>query len=65
MSPKKARNNVSKREKIAAHFQVPVETIRYVRGQGWWFTGRDRPILLGKSYCEIQDNPDWALKRIT
>jgi hypothetical protein len=56
---------MTKREKIAAHFQVPVDTIRYVNGQGWWYSGRSRPILLGKSYYEIQDNPDSALKKIT
>ena len=65
MPPTKARNNVSKQAIIAAHFQVPVTTIRYVRGQGWWFTGRTAPILLGKSFHDVQCSPDWALRTIT
>lgn len=49
---------MSKQEKIATHFRVPFETIRYERGVGWWFTGRDKPILLGKSFAEVQSTPD-------
>ena len=56
---------MTKQEKIADHFHVPVETIRYVRGQGWWYDGHGRPILLGRSFYEVQCTPDWALGRIT
>ena len=56
---------MTKRERIAAHFQVPVETIRYEQGVGWWYNGHGKPVLLGKSFYEVQSTPDWALRKIT
>lgn len=58
---------MTKQERIATHFQVPVETIRYEQGIGWWYHDRQnkRQILLGKSFYEVQSTPDWALGTIT
>ena len=65
MSLAETRNDMTKQEQIAARFHLPVETIRYIRGQGWYYDGRGKPILLGRSFHEIQCTPDWALRKIT
>jgi hypothetical protein len=57
------KSGFTNRQRIANHFVVAVELIRYLPGKGWyWFpTNSFEKVFIGKSLYEIQCSPTWEL----
>ena len=56
---------MTKRQKLAARFNMPVESFRFIPFWGWLCSNEHVTVWVGRSLAEIQSSPSWQTGELT